>query len=63
MDKKILSVNIINFAKVDKGGGGKTLIHQKWIISSFYFFILTLPLSYYSCVEPDLAGIAVKELN
>ena len=29
---KFISVNIINFAKVDKGGGGKTFIHQKWII-------------------------------
>ena len=27
VDKKFLNVNIINFAEVDKGGGGKTLIH------------------------------------
>ena len=37
VDKKFLNVNIINFAKVDKGGGGKTLIHQKWIICLFFF--------------------------
>ena len=31
---------IINFAKVDKGvGGGKTTIHQKWIL----WFFSTLP--------------------
>ena len=33
--KKFLNVNIINFAKVDKGGGGKSLIHQNWIICLF----------------------------
>ena len=39
MDKKILNVNLINFAKMDKGGDGKTLIHQKWIICYFKLFI------------------------
>jgi hypothetical protein len=34
VDKKILNVNIFNFAEVDKGGR-KTPIHQKWIISIF----------------------------
>ena len=37
VDKKFLNMNIINFAKVDKGGGGKKLIHQKWIICRFFF--------------------------
>ena len=35
VDTKILNVNIINFAEVDKGGC-KTLIHQKWIICLFF---------------------------
>ena len=35
VDKKFLNVNIINFAEVDKRGG-KTLIHQKWIICLFF---------------------------
>ena len=29
VDNKFLNVNIINFAEVDKGGVGKTLIRQK----------------------------------
>ena len=29
VDKHFLSVNIINFAKVDRGVGGKTLFPQK----------------------------------
>ena len=37
VDKKFLYVNIINFVKVDKGEGGKMLIDQEWIISSFFF--------------------------
>ena len=38
VDKKFFNVNIINFAKVDKGGGrGKTPIHQKWIICRLFF--------------------------
>ena len=49
MDRKILNVNIIKFAKVDKGWGGgwlggKTLIHKKWIILPNLFG--TLPLAY-----------------
>ena len=35
--KQILNVNIINFAKVDKGGG-KKLIHKKWIICRIFFW-------------------------
>ena len=29
VDNKFLSVNIINFAKVDKGGGGMSIIYNK----------------------------------
>ena len=36
VEKTILDGNVINFAKVVKGGGGKTLIHQKWIICSLF---------------------------
>ena len=33
---------MIKSADVDKGGGGKTLIHKMWIKNMFFF--LTLPL-------------------
>ena len=35
VDYKIPFFIIIYFAEVDKGGGVKTLIHQKWIICFF----------------------------
>ena len=35
MDKKFLYMNIINFAKVERGGG-KTLIHHKWIVCQVF---------------------------
>ena len=44
---KFLNVNIINLAEVDKGG--KTLIHQKWIIC--LFLTLTLVLNAKACLN------------
>ena len=38
--KKIISVNIVNLAKVDKGGGGTTLIHKMRIFLPFYGTLL-----------------------
>ena len=38
--KQFLNVNIINFARVDMGGG-KMIIHKKWITCRLF---LTLPL-------------------
>ena len=37
VDKKILSVNIINFGICGQGGGGKTLIDKIWIICRVFF--------------------------
>ena len=38
MDNKFLTVNIFNFAKVDKVvGGGTTLINKKWLICLFFY--------------------------